>query len=126
MDWLLRELRPVSYSFRDGPEAKYARYGFVAQELERVLPELVVNKGEDKFVIYQDMVAILTLASQVQQERLIHEEARSKERGGLLDKQARRMLKLQRGVAGLEKRISRWESLAYRSRRPPRNTARSV
>ena len=39
--WALRELRPVAYRFRAGAEAKYTRFGFIADELERVLPELV-------------------------------------------------------------------------------------
>ncbi|CAJ1425787.1 unnamed protein product [Effrenium voratum] len=76
VSWLLRELRPVSYYFREGPEAKLARYGFIAQELEKVMPELVRDHKEKKHVVYQDLVALLALSSQVQQERLEEYEAR--------------------------------------------------
>jgi hypothetical protein len=120
VDWLLRELRPVSFKFRDGHEAKSPRYGFVAQEIERVLPEMVRDKGENKYVVYQDMVAVLTLASQVQQERLASQEARAQTRNTRLGEQAQKMLKLQRSVAAMSARISRWESLARRSKRSPR------
>lgn len=72
VDWVLRELRPVSYSFKKTAEAKQpSRYGFVAQELERVLPSLVRGKGvEEKAVVYQDFVALLTLSAQSIQERV--------------------------------------------------------
>lgn len=68
--WVLRELRPVSFSFRRGPESKFPRYGFVAQELERVLPAVVVEKDAYKHVFYQDLIALLTLSQQDQAERL--------------------------------------------------------
>lgn len=117
VDWLLRELRPVSFKFRDGPEAKYSRYGFVAQELEQVLPEMVRTRNEEKHVVYQDMVAVLTLASQVQQDRLASQEARAQLRRSRLDAQAQRMSHLQRSVAALTGRLTRWERLARRARR---------
>ena len=43
-------MREVSFVFRRGREAKFARYGFVAQELERVLPALVREKDAYKHV----------------------------------------------------------------------------
>jgi hypothetical protein len=70
ISWILRELRPVSFSFRRGPESKYARYGFVAQELGRTLPALSREKDGYHHVQYQDMIALLTLTAKHQQERL--------------------------------------------------------
>jgi hypothetical protein len=70
VSWLLRELRPVSFTFRRGPESKFARYGFVAQELERILPSVVREKDDYKHVQYQDLIALLTLTAKAQQERL--------------------------------------------------------
>merc|ERR1711879_345608 len=46
VNWVLRELRPVSFKFRHGPDAKYSRYGFVAQELQQVLPGVVRGAGD--------------------------------------------------------------------------------
>jgi len=69
--WVLRELRPVSFNFKDGPEAKYSRYGFIAQELQQVLPGVVRGTGEEHLkVVYQDLIALLTLAAQVLQDRV--------------------------------------------------------
>jgi len=114
VDWLLRQLRPVSFNFRRGPEAKYERYGFVAQEVEKILPDIVRTQKDSKFVVYQDMVAILTLASQVQQERLLQQERRAGQRAVRLDAQAKRLSRLKRGVSALSARMSRWEAMAGR------------
>jgi hypothetical protein len=66
VNWLLRELRPVSFRLKRGPEAKYLKFGFIAQELENVFPNLVRTTGVDdtKSVAMQDLVAVLTLALQ--------------------------------------------------------------
>ncbi|CAE8621523.1 unnamed protein product, partial [Polarella glacialis] len=122
IDWLLRELRPVSYKFRDGPEAKHARYGFVAQELEKIMPDMVRTHKANKHVMYEDLVAILTLASQVQQGRLEQLEARAKQRSDRLKDQAGLLKRLSRAVSGLTARISRWESLADPLRRDSRRS----
>lgn len=70
--WLLRELRPVSFQLKRGPEAKYLKFGFIAQELETVFPNLVRTVGEDetKAVASQDLIAVLTLALQNVQKEL--------------------------------------------------------
>lgn len=70
VNWVLRELRPVSFEFKSGPESKYARYGFVAQELERVLPNVVRNQEQYKYVVYQDLIAVLVLAAQTQEDTI--------------------------------------------------------
>lgn len=75
IEWVLRELRPVSFSFRSGPESKGMkpqrhRYGFVAQEVEQVMPNLITDTGGQKAMLYQDLIAMITLAAQNQQERL--------------------------------------------------------
>jgi len=119
--WLLRELRPVSYHFKTGPEAKLARYGFIAQELEKVMPELVRDHKDKKHVVYQDLVALLTLASQVQQDRLEDYEARARKRAEKLKDQDSLLAKLRRAVARLAGRITRWED----SMRPRSKAAQS-
>uniref|UniRef100_A0A7S1RR68 Peptidase S74 domain-containing protein n=1 Tax=Alexandrium catenella TaxID=2925 RepID=A0A7S1RR68_ALECA len=69
--WLLRQLRPVSYSFRKGGESKYMRFGFIADELESVVPQVVRTVGDrevsdQKAVVYQDLIALLAAAAQGQ------------------------------------------------------------
>jgi len=72
--WLLRQLRPVSYNFRQGNEAKYMRFGFIADEIEQILPEVVRDiprqafsesaseeeKTGKKGIVYTDLIAVLT------------------------------------------------------------------
>lgn len=70
--WMLRQLRPVSYSFKKGAESKYMRFGFLADELETVVPQVVrtvpgQTYADEKTVIYQDLIALLTAAAQGQQ-----------------------------------------------------------
>merc|ERR1712032_1415056 len=79
--WLLRQLRPVSYSFRKGAESKYMRFGFIADELESVVPQVVRHVGDrdvadQKAVVYQDLIAVLASAVQEHQKML---EANSNE-----------------------------------------------
>lgn len=72
VSWLLRELRPVSFHLKRGPEAKYLKFGFIAQELETVFPNLVrKNQHDDTLSIAnQDLIAVLTLAVQNLQKQL--------------------------------------------------------
>jgi len=85
--WLLRELRPVSFKLKSGPEAKYLKFGFIAQELETIFPNLVRTSDSEqgtKSIAQQDLIAVLTLAIQnIQKEqqeqrewmqRVIHEQ----------------------------------------------------
>ena len=72
---LLDKLRPVAYEMIDD-ESGRKRYGFIAQELEDALPSLVVDSDEagdgegTKAVLYQDIIAILTVAMQLQQDEI--------------------------------------------------------
>jgi len=73
--WLLRQLRPVSYSFKKGAESKYMRFGFIADELESVVPQVVRTMGDrevpdQKAVVYQDLIALLAAAAQSQQKAM--------------------------------------------------------
>merc|ERR1712217_548184 len=68
LSWVLRQLRPVSYNFRKSTEAKSIRFGFIADEMEHVLPQVVrelPNKdsnepGTKKGIVYPDLIAVLT------------------------------------------------------------------
>jgi len=72
--WFLRQLRPVAYQFKDGPDAKSMRYGFVAQELEQIFPNLVRDQNDYKYVVYQDVIALLTVTAQSFEDRLLKQE----------------------------------------------------
>lgn len=66
--WVLRELRPVSYNFIKGLEAKTApRFGFIADDLAVTIPQVVKERETGpkyKGVLYQDLIAVLTSALQ--------------------------------------------------------------
>jgi len=74
-NWILRQLRPVSYNYKKDPTGNnnQTRFGFIAQDLERVLPEVIRttnsqhdNEGEPadrKAVVYQDLIAVLAQTS---------------------------------------------------------------
>jgi chromosome segregation ATPase len=81
----------VSYSFKKGAESKYMRFGFIADELESVVPQVVRSVGnqqvaDQKAVVYQDLIALLAAAQQslsavaeTQQSRIGTMEATLKE-----------------------------------------------
>eukprot|EP00746_Dinoflagellata_sp_MGD_P010024 gnl/MRDRNA2_/MRDRNA2_120576_c0_seq1.p1 gnl/MRDRNA2_/MRDRNA2_120576_c0~~gnl/MRDRNA2_/MRDRNA2_120576_c0_seq1.p1 ORF type:complete len:497 (+),score=56.77 gnl/MRDRNA2_/MRDRNA2_120576_c0_seq1:31-1491(+) len=67
--WILRELRPVSYKIKDSKESA-RHYGFVAEDLQKVLPDVVrigSDKERTKSVAYQDFIALIVAAFQAQQ-----------------------------------------------------------
>jgi len=82
LSWVLRQLRPVSYNFKKGSDAKNIRFGFIADEMQRVLPQVVRElprheqqqdepagkQGQQqeekepptKGIVYPDLIAVLT------------------------------------------------------------------
>lgn len=77
LTWILRQLRPVSYTFKNGADAKNVRFGFIADEIAQVLPQIVreipkrdtdeINEetdelGKKKGIVYPDLIAVLTTA----------------------------------------------------------------
>lgn len=67
----LKQLQPKQYKMI-GSENKGLRYGFVAQEIETVLPDLVrdieINDDKYKSLEYNSIIAILTKSIQEQQQ----------------------------------------------------------
>lgn len=63
---LLRQLRPVSFKYKNNGESKHSRYGFIAQELEVLIPSLIYGdaKSSLKFIRYHDLLAVLTMGVQ--------------------------------------------------------------
>ncbi|MEM1325023.1 MAG: tail fiber domain-containing protein [Bacteroidota bacterium] len=85
---VLMQLRPVSYLFRDEHQKYMAlpdgkQLGFVAQEVEKVLPDLVIQNSHPradknlayKSVNYLGFIPLLTRAFQEQEERLNEQAA---------------------------------------------------
>jgi hypothetical protein len=99
--WVLRELRPVSFRLKTGPEAKYVKFGFIAQELERLFPDLVRTDPHSgvQQVVYQDLLAVLTMFAQAQ-------EARQKTLEAQVAEQQRTIDELQVTVRKLSERVT--------------------
>jgi hypothetical protein len=84
LGWLLRELRPVAYKFSRGPESKYTRYGFIADEVQALLPDLArelpsqPGSGTERFagLVYTDLIAVLVAQLQAHEARFATHEAR--------------------------------------------------
>jgi 3-deoxy-D-arabino-heptulosonate 7-phosphate (DAHP) synthase class II len=84
--WVLRQLRPVSYNFKAGPDHKAMRFGFVADEVEETMPNIMRQsnaKGKDavygvdemKGIMYQDLIAVLVAGMQAMSKRVERVEA---------------------------------------------------
>jgi hypothetical protein len=65
---LFKELRPVSYVMKEKGqvEAKNLRFGFIAQEVEALLPSLVHTDENDgkKALMYNDLIAVVIMTLQ--------------------------------------------------------------
>jgi hypothetical protein len=76
---VVQQLKPVSYYMKRSSEAKRLRFGFIAQEVEKILPNLVHTDGQGerlKAVYYTDMIAVVTMA--IQQQMSITDELAEK------------------------------------------------
>jgi len=103
VDWVLRELRPVSFSFKQSLDSKTVQgkqhYGFIAQEVERALPDVVRDIGSSKAMSYQDFVALLTLAAKDHQERIEQHHGEVGKLRGLLKRLGEKLGHLQKRVS---------------------------
>ncbi|HLP22073.1 MAG TPA: tail fiber domain-containing protein, partial [Chitinophagales bacterium] len=67
---IVDKMRPVSYGYRDERIARKLHYGFIAQEIQKILPE-IVEVGTDSMqtlgMSYIDLIPILTQAVKEQQ-----------------------------------------------------------
>jgi hypothetical protein len=67
----LLKLRPVTFRYREQPEGR-TQFGLVAEEVEKLMPELVVcsASGEAETVLYHEMPAMLLNELQRQQRQI--------------------------------------------------------
>jgi hypothetical protein len=116
---LLSKLQPKTYFFKQEGYAalglsKQKQYGFVAQELEQVLPELVntsempVSKGstgervmeEVKAVNYTALIPIMVKGMQEQEERFVKQESENKALKAEVAELRQMILELKNGRTG--------------------------
>lgn len=53
---IINQINPVSFDWKNTGEKSY---GVIAQEIEKVLPDIVSSKGENKSVAYIQLIALL-------------------------------------------------------------------
>jgi hypothetical protein len=72
MSSIIKQIRPVSFRYKKHTDSKYNRYGFIAQELEAVLPSVIMTDKSSgmKAVNYNDMIAVLALGLQSVDQRV--------------------------------------------------------
>ena len=73
----LLKLRPVTFRYKDS-QGGARHFGLIAEEVDKVLPDLVVRtpEGEVETVLYHEMPAMLVNELQKQQKRIEALEAR--------------------------------------------------
>jgi len=65
------DLNPVSYRFISNAESEKKSYGFIAQEIEKVIPDVVGTRHDGmKILNYNDLISVLTKAIQEQQTEI--------------------------------------------------------
>jgi hypothetical protein len=77
----LAQLRPVSYRYKAEPDATH--YGLIAEEVDKVMPELVLRDEDNRpeSVQYQELIPLLLQQVKLQRALIERLEARVDELG---------------------------------------------
>ena len=104
-------LRPVSFRYRNQDDHR-SHYGLIAEEVERILPELVVcdASGETLTVLYDEIPVLLLSELQKQEQRLAEGRVRLKARRERLEQEQTAVESREREIAELERRIDELET----------------
>lgn len=120
LSWLLRSLRPVAYRFKRGAESKYQRFGFIADEVRALLPDLTRpidkdDRSEDPVsgLVYSDLIALLVAQLQRLEARINRleqappaaPEARTSEQPIRLQDVAAQLQEQERKLAALHQQV---------------------
>jgi hypothetical protein len=99
----LSQLRPVSFSYKTEPDATH--YGLIAEEVDKVMPELVVRDEENRpeSVQYLELIPLLLQERQAMQakverqdERLESLQAELETERALIEQQGKTLAELRR------------------------------
>jgi hypothetical protein len=102
----LLELRPVSFRYRIQEDDR-PHYGLIAEEVERVFPELVAcdPSGEVLTVLYDEIPVLILSELQKQERRLAEGRIRLDARREFLEREEAAIAAREREVAELERRL---------------------
>jgi hypothetical protein len=95
----LAQLRPVSYRYKAEPEATH--YGLIAEEVDAVMPELVVRDGQNRpeSVQYLELIPLLLQQWKAQQAEIAREHAENVQQRALIERQQSELAALRRALA---------------------------
>ncbi len=105
---LLQQLNPVQYYFREGfTEEQFderLHFGLMAQELEKVFPQLVHEDNEGyKGINYTELIPVLIQSNQ-EQQAIIHQQKQAiNQQNRTLSQQQTQIEALQKAVEALQK-----------------------
>jgi hypothetical protein len=107
----LAKLRPVTFRYRHDVE-KRRQYGLIAEEVEKVFPELVVedSEGSAMSVLYHELPAMLLNEWQKQQNELERQEAESRDLEGQMAREEEAAQARRARIEALASRLARLES----------------
>ncbi len=105
-------LRPVTFRYKDQPSAP-TQYGLIAEEVEAILPDLVVldESGEPQAVLYHELPAMLVNEWQKQQRELSRQEAVGSDLEVRLLENASEERRARRALEVLAERLAAVESI---------------
>lgn len=118
----LDQLRPVSFKLKTDPKGA-VQYGLIAEEVDRVFPELVIHNGDGRIegVRYEELAPMLLSQVQQQQKQIADQSKQLADQSkmlGELRQQLAAVTELEQQVAALLKRDASVEnaSLLHASR----------
>ncbi len=106
----LGQLRPVSFKLKTDPKGA-VQYGLIAEEVDKVFPELVIHNGEGRIegVRYEELAPMLLSQVQQQQKQIAEQSKQMAEQSkmlGELRQQLAEVTELKQQVAALTERAS--------------------
>jgi hypothetical protein len=103
----LMKLRPVSFRYKDDPSGTL-QYGLVAEEVERVYPELVTRGPDGKFqsVRYLEFTALLLNELQKQTQQLQKQANQLREQANQLQKQSSETVELAQRLESKDRQLA--------------------
>jgi len=106
----LAQLRPVSFRYKSEPKATH--YGLIAEEVEKVMPELVVRDKQNRpdSVQYIEIVPLLLQQWKAQQAEIAEQGAENARQRKLIERQEAENSRQREFVAQQQHRLDRQEA----------------
>jgi hypothetical protein len=106
----LEQLRPVSFHLKADPNGA-VQYGLIAEEVDKVYPELVIRDDEGKIqgVRYDELAPMLLNEMQKQQNQVATQAAKIAAQDRRAAAQDTRIAQLQEQLNGIQAAMLKWQ-----------------